>query len=437
MILGLVIFSWDQKIGSILDFKYPNNLKLSDHLINKIYMTHAYDENFDKDELIEISYDNQTILSYCDKSRVAEVGYEIVTLIIEEKEKLNLFSIKKQFLEFSKDIIKKKKDKRKDFFQNNIDKFFKKTTTKKILLLGRAGTGKTSIKKIIFEGINPKDLIYSPLEPTRGISPSVYSWLDLTLGLFDTSGQELDYLLENKNDNDHVLAFEGTDIIIYLFDYPTWISNQQEILRDIKRISDDVKEKSFDINIKLFIHKIDLIKKEDRKNELSKITKLIKNQFNYPIFYTSIYPNLIYSLYNAFYDILSSFSRETIYLKEVLNDLINDIPKTLIFITNENDNIIAQAMSKDFNTTIINHSHKLVAQLIQTFEEISLNDNIEHLIISGSMNLNIIMNYLNLQRFNLKNLICISQTLSTNKLIGIVGQIRMNLTKLYYLNSKK
>ena len=63
MILGLVVFSWDQKIGSILDFKYPENLKLSDHLINKIYMTHAYDEDFNKDELIEINYDNQTILS--------------------------------------------------------------------------------------------------------------------------------------------------------------------------------------------------------------------------------------------------------------------------------------------------------------------------------------------------------------------------------------
>ena len=141
-----------------------------------------------------------------------------------------------------------------DFFQENTINFFDETSAKKVILIGRAGTGKTSIKKIVFEGYNSKDLLDNPLEPTRGISPSVYSWLDLKLGLFDTSGQELSFLLENEDDNDHILAFENTDTILYLFDYPLWISNSQLIFKDIQRISDIINTKSYKAKIVIFIH---------------------------------------------------------------------------------------------------------------------------------------------------------------------------------------
>lgn len=204
MVIGIALFSWDQKIGAVVDVKYPETLVLSDDLINKIYMTFAYSEDFDKDELIETSYKSQDILSYCDKRRVPEVGYEIITLILEEKEKVNIFNIKSQLLEFGKETFKKEKSERNNYFLEKIGIFFEKSSAKKILLLGRAGTGKTSIKKIIFEGLDPKDLLYNPLEPTRGIAPTVYSWLDLKLGLFDSSGQELSYLLNNETDSDHL-----------------------------------------------------------------------------------------------------------------------------------------------------------------------------------------------------------------------------------------
>ena len=92
-------------------------------------------------------------------------------------------------------------------------------------------------------------------------------------------------------------------------------------------------------------------------------------------------------------------------------------------------------MSKDFNTVIINHSHKLITQLNKTFENMTKNDKIEHLILSSS-NINIIMNSLNYQKFGLKNLICLSETLSANKLILTIGQIRLNLKNIYYLRKR-
>ena len=435
MIIGLAFFSWDTKMGATLEMKYPLDLKLTDELINKIYMTHSYEEDFTKDEIIEITYEDQTILSFCDKSKVTDVGYEIFVIILDEKEKINLYTLKAKFIDFSKKALQKTRDDRKKYFMERIGTFFEESSTKKFLLIGRASTGKTSIKKIVFEGYNPKEFLYNPLEPTRGISPSVYSWLDLKLGLFDSSGQELSYLLENENDSDHILAFENTDIIIYLFDYPTWVSNSQQIVDDIQKVRDIMTNKSYSAKVILFIHKIDLIGKESRRKILKEITNEIKRKFDISIYYTSIYPKLIYSLYNAFYELLSGFSKENIYLKKILDDIIGDFSKTMFFITNLNDNIIVQSMSKDFNTVIINHSHRLITQLNKTFENMAMNDKIEHLILSSS-NFNIIMNSLNYKKFSLKNLICLSETLSANKLIWIIGQIRLKLKNVYYLKKK-
>jgi len=434
MVVGIALFSWDQKIGGVIDVKFPEKLDLTNDIINKIYMTFAYSENFEKVELIETSYNNQTILSYCDKTRVSNVGYEIVTLVLEEKEKVNIFKIKTQLLKFSKEIFKKDKDDRKQFFLDNIESFFEKSSTKKILLLGRAGTGKTSIKKIIFEGLDPKDLLYNPLEPTRGITPNVYSWLDLNLGLFDSSGQELSFLLENEGDHEHILAFENTDYVVYVLDYPSWISHSEEIVNEIKKIQEILIKSINDVKLLLFFHKIDLIGKEIDEKALEKIKNKLKMYFALPLYFTSIHPDFIYSLYNAFYEILSNTSKETAKLREILEDEIKYHPKSMFFITNTFNSIVVQAMSKDFNTVIINHSHKLIAQLNQTFEDMTKSGNIDHLILSSYNNLNIIMNNSNLPKFSLKYLICISETITANKLIWIVGQLRTKLKDFYYLN---
>ena len=434
MVIGIALFSWDQKIGAIIDVKYPEKLDLSVDLINKIYMTFAYSEDFDKDELIETSYKNKEILSYCDKRRVPEVGYEIITLILEEKEKVNIFKIKSQLLEFGKETFKKEKSERNNYFLENKSVFFESNSAKKILLLGRAGTGKTSIKKIIFEGLNPKDLLYNPLEPTRGIAPTVYSWLDLKLGLFDSSGQELSYLLDNENDSEYALAFENTDYVIYLLDYPSWISQSDELINEIKKVQEIVGKNSQSAKLLLFFHKTDLLGKEVDTNDLDEIEAKLKKQFDLPIYFTSIHPDMIYSLYNAFYEILSSSSAETTKLRKILETEVKFHPKSMVFITNKFNSIVVQAMSSDFNTVIINHSHKLIAQLNQTFEDMTKSGNIDHLILSSYDNLNIIMNNTNLSKFSLKYLICISESITVNKLIWLVGQLRTKLKDHYYLN---
>lgn len=431
MVIGIALYGWDQKQGAVLESVYPRTFQLAESAMNKVYMTHAYSKDFQSDELIELSYEDKFILSYCDKRHVKDAGYEIITLVIHEKEKISSYKLKKQLLDFAREVIHAPKNERNNIFLKKVEEFFEKPSSKKILLLGRASTGKTTIKKIIFEGINPKDLLYNSLEPTRGITPSVYSWLDLNLGLFDSSGQELQFIL--INDNEQKLAFENSDAIIYIFDYQIWISNSREIIAEIKNIADTIKKNSYSSKFFLFLHKIDLINEETRESEILKLEKSIKEKIDSPIFFTSIYPNLIYSLYNAFYKILSGFSDETIKLKRILDEKIKEIAKIMCFITDQNNSIMVQTMSNDFDTKLINHSHNLIAQINQTFEDMS-KPRINHLIISSTDNLNIIMNNLNLMKFGIKNLIGISETLSANKLIWLMGQIRTSLNRYLYFN---
>ncbi|KKN63562.1 hypothetical protein LCGC14_0500860, partial [marine sediment metagenome] len=89
---------------------------------------------------------------------------------------------------------------------------------------------------------------------------------------------------------------------------------------------------------------------------------------------------------------------------------------------------------KDFFTILINHVHNLIAQINQSFENLA-ESKIDHLMISSSNGLNIIMINLNLPRYNLKDLICTSENLSSDKLIWLVGELKNDLSK--YLNLTK
>ncbi|MHA1725743.1 MAG: GTPase [Promethearchaeota archaeon] len=432
MVNGVALFNWDYKIGAVLEIQFPQSFNVDLMLLNKIYMTHSYEEGYKNEELIEISYEDKIILTYCDKTRVPTHGYEILLLMLPEKEKPNIFKIKEQFLKFSKNLFRFSREERKKFFLQNAKSLLPKPSAKKIVLLGRAGTGKTSIKKILFEGYPPKELLYNPLEPTRGIIPSVYSWFDLDLGLFDTAGQELNFLLQDEEEQ--ARAFENADVVIYLVDYLIWVAKKKTIIQEIKIIQSIFKKLNLKTRLIIFLHKVDLINKESRELETDSIQEEVKNQLGLKIYFTSIYPDLIYSLYNAFYEILSSFSIQTAFLKETIDDIIKDFPKVMCFITNQFNTIVMQTMTPDFPINLINHSHRFIVQLNRTFQDMTDKDEISYLLISGKKNLNIIMDELNITRYNLNNLICISDALNASKLINLAEEIRLKINDIYYLN---
>ncbi len=302
-------------------------------------------------------------------------------------------------------------------------------TKKKILLLGRPGTGKTSIKKVIFEGESPKTLIANPLEPTFGLIPKKYSWLDLDLGVFDSSGQELDHLLQTEENQ--TLSFESADAIIYMFDFNNWNNQQNLITNDITNINQIIELNYPKSRFFLFYHKIDLLPKDECEKEIEKI----KENFyinKKGIFFTSIFPDLLYTIYNAFYQILSKFSEETKNLKEIIDDRIKTLTNTMCFVTNKFNSIVVQGITKDFDINLINNAHILPCIINQAFEEIYKDDKIEHVIVSSANNLNFIIKSFRTTKFDLKNIVILSQTLTANKLIWLIGEIKLKFNEYIF-----
>ena len=185
--------------------------------------------------------------------------------------------------------------------------------TTKISMVGKPAVGKTTIKKVIFEGEDPNELVIFPLEATIGIQYSVHDFMDSKISLLDSPGQSLPLLLEDEQKQ--ILTFGDTSAIIYIFDYPTWIENSQDVIDDIKKIYEIKKKQEFDTKIILFLHKIDLLINKKIGSMLALIQRQVNKQVRLPeelpIYFTSLHPNLIFTVYNALSDIFSNYSKDS------------------------------------------------------------------------------------------------------------------------------
>ncbi|HEY0088811.1 MAG TPA: hypothetical protein VGB37_08205 [Candidatus Lokiarchaeia archaeon] len=303
---------------------------------------------------------------------------------------------------------------------------------KKITFIGRAGVGKTSIKQVVFEGKNPKDLIIYPLEPTKGIISSIYSWMDLKVGFFDSSGQELFFLLENEDEKNK--AFEKTNAIIYVFDYLLYTSRSQEIIEEIKKIYNIIKNYQENAIFNIFLHKVDLVSQKFSGN-LQIIQKNLINQLDFlsdlNIYFTSLYPDLIHSTYNAIYDVLSKLSEETLYLKKKFDEILLNFPKTICFITSQNNRILIQSTIYNFDITLINELHKIITNYCQSNIDIAEIFNKIRIIDIGSKLLNILIANLNPLNPSFKYAIFVSEIHNFNKLNELKSRIYNEIDNYY------
>ena len=296
--------------------------------------------------------------------------------------------------------------------------------TKKVVLVGRPGVGKTSINSAIFQGKDPKDLMFYPLEPTRGINTSIYSWMDMEISLFDSSGQELENLLDDIEERK--ILFGETDLLIYVVDYIYWVTQTKTIIEEIQKISRILKGFTSQTRLIIFFHKIDLINKK-LEGAFDKIkADIIKfvSVSNADVFFTSLFPNLIFKTYNALSEILSGHSPGAIRLKKVVDELIQDLPKTVCFITNQKDSIFIQSMTKDFDVGIMEHLYKKIDYLSKSTMFSFANDNSLFMIDSGSKILSCVVDKVENSNQNLKKVILLSETLGRDKIYELLNNLK-------------
>jgi hypothetical protein len=300
----------------------------------------------------------------------------------------------------------------------------------KISLVGLPEVGKTTIKKVIFEGEDPNELVLFPLEATIGIKYSVHNFMDLNISLLDSPGQSLPLLLEDEQKQ--LITFGDTSAIIYVFDYPNWIKNSQDIIDDIKKIYEIKKKRDFDAKIILFLHKIDILIDKKIGSMLALIRRHLIKQLSLPedlpIYFTSLHPNLIYTVYNALSDIFSNYSKDSSKLKNFIKDIINGLSKTTCIVTNQNNNLIIQVSSSDFDVSILYYLYEAIYKSSKSTEEIISKNKF---INAGSKILYMLGENINKYHSNFKDILFFSEKLEEDELKELMEKVRDELEKSY------
>merc|ERR1712156_1233121 len=140
----------------------------------------------------------------------------------------------------------------------HVKKLFSKMK-KKLLLMGKSGSGKTSMRSIIFANYIARDT--RRLGATIDVEHSHVKLLgNLTLNLWDCGGQ--DHFMENYFAAQRDNIFRNVEVLIYVFDVES-----RELENDIhyyQSCLEAILQSSPKAKIFCLIHKMDLVEEDQR-----------------------------------------------------------------------------------------------------------------------------------------------------------------------------
>eukprot|EP00818_Percolomonas_sp_WS_P001724 CAMPEP_0117447756 /NCGR_PEP_ID=MMETSP0759-20121206/7043_1 /TAXON_ID=63605 /ORGANISM="Percolomonas cosmopolitus, Strain WS" /LENGTH=302 /DNA_ID=CAMNT_0005240109 /DNA_START=105 /DNA_END=1013 /DNA_ORIENTATION=+ len=167
---------------------------------------------------------------------------------------------------------------------------------KKVLLMGKSGSGKTSMRSIIFANYVARDT--TRLGATMDVEHSHVKFLgNLILNLWDCGGQDafMETYLESQRD----YIFRNVEVLIYVFDVES-----KEIKKDLAYYDEcleAIMHNSKNAKVFCLIHKMDLIPEDNREKvfkkkeaELVKLSHPMKVQ----CFKTSIWDETLYKCWS-------------------------------------------------------------------------------------------------------------------------------------------
>lgn len=149
----------------------------------------------------------------------------------------------------------------------------KKPKKKKVLLMGKSGSGKSSMRSIIFSNYIARDT--RRLGATIDIDLSHVKFLgNLTLNLWDCGGQEA--FMENYLSQQRVHVFSNVGVLIYVFDIES-----RDVDRDLATyvsIISALTQYSPTAKVYVLIHKMDLIMTQVREAVFLERVKLVRQK---------------------------------------------------------------------------------------------------------------------------------------------------------------
>ncbi|KAI9802316.1 MAG: GTP-binding protein gtr1 [Piccolia ochrophora] len=241
----------------------------------------------------------------------------------------------------------------------------KKNKKKKVLLMGKSGSGKSSMRSIIFSNYVAKDT--RRLGATIDVEHSHVRFLgNLTLNLWDCGGQ--DAFVENYLNTQRAHVFSNVGVLIYVFDVES-----REFNRDVvtfSAIMRALKEYSSGASVFCLIHKMDLVQDNFRTRVYDDRVNVVKEKsegFDATCFATSIWDQ---SLYKAWSNIIHTLVPNLSLIEAHLQVLAEGI--------NAEEIILFERTTFLVVTSVTNHTGKMnpmkdrferLSSIIKTFKQ--------------------------------------------------------------------
>ncbi|EGV66497.1 GTP-binding protein gtr1 [Yamadazyma tenuis] len=267
------------------------------------------------------------------------------------------------------------------------------SSRKKLLLMGRSGSGKSSMRSIIFSNYSAFDT--RRLGATIDVEHSHLRFLgNMTLNLWDCGGQ--DVFMDNyfTTQKDHIFKF--VQVLIHVFDVESKSINK-DIEIFIKSLT-NLQKYSPDAKVFVLLHKMDLVQ-IDKRDELFNIMmdklQKISNPYQFKLvgFPTSIWNE---SLYKAWSQIVCSlipnmnlFNDNLLKFNRILDAEEIILFEKTTFLVISSTNSIRQQLNGTTTNSLDNLDPKRfekISNIIKTYKQSisKLRTNFNNLIIKGS-----------------------------------------------------
>lgn len=168
---------------------------------------------------------------------------------------------------------------------------------KKVLLMGKSGSGKTSMRSIIFANYIARDT--RRLGATIDVEHSHVRFLgNLVLNLWDCGGQEA--FMENYFASQRDNIFRNVEVLIYVFDVES-----RELEKDMhyyQSCLEAILQNSPEAKVFCLVHKMDLVQDDQREmiiREREEDLKRLSRPLDCTCFATSIWDETLYKAWSS------------------------------------------------------------------------------------------------------------------------------------------
>jgi len=231
---------------------------------------------------------------------------------------------------------------------------------KKIILTGLSNAGKTCIYERIFESKNPWELMHSA--QTKGISYKEYKVGNVLKPIIWDLGGQQQYLDEYHGPLRKSI-YQKASILLFVLDISD-TERFEDAVKEFQWAADQIQSFNQDVELNIFLHKIDLI--HDKAEIIEYLKRLFSKNISKKI---SFHPTSIFneSLFKAWSEIILQMAPKSKYINSILKQLKNHEGVSNVMVIEKSTGLACSSTLEESDEDIVIGMFSLLMVTIEKF----------------------------------------------------------------------